>query len=59
MYRTFAFKPYAAFDTGTDGQRYRVWERINGDHQIGRSWPGSQPAVNSTGFDRQDELLAR
>ena len=59
-YQTFAFKPYAAFDTPSDGdvKRYRVWERINGNHEIGRSWPGSQPAVNSSGFDRQADLLA-
>ena len=61
MYQTFSFKPYAAFDvapSGGDTQRYRVWERISGNHTIGRSWPGSQPAVDSTGFDRQADLLA-
>ena len=59
-FQTFAFKPYAAFDVTSDGdtKRYRVWERITGDHTIGKSWPGAQPIVNSTGFDRQAELLA-
>lgn len=61
MYQTFSFKPFAAFDvTAADGEatRYRVWERIMGNHTLGRSWPGSQPAVDSKGFDRQGELLA-
>jgi hypothetical protein len=61
MYQTFSFKPYAAYDaTGADGEskRYRVWESIRGNHTIGRSWPGSQPVVDSNGFDRQAELLA-
>lgn len=56
MYQTFSFKPYAAFDV--DGKRYKVWEKINGNHTIGRSWPGSQPSVDSNGFDRQHDLLA-
>lgn len=62
IYQTFAFKPYAAFDAtppgGGEARRYRVWERINGNHTIGRSWPGSQPVVDSSGFDRQNDLLA-
>ena len=61
IYQTFSFKPYAAFDvTPADGdaKRYRVWERISGNHTVGRSWPGSHPAVDSNGFDRQGELLA-
>ncbi|MDB4933953.1 MAG: hypothetical protein JWP87_925 [Labilithrix sp.] len=59
-FQTFAFKPYAAFDTNAGGEtrRYRVWEKIQGNHTIGRSWPGSQPVVDSTGFDRQRDLLA-
>ena len=57
MYQTFSFKPYAAYDA--NGNRYRVWERIPGNHRIGRSWPGERPAVDATGFDRQAELLAR
>ena len=60
-YQTFSFKPYAAFDVAPsdgDAKRYRVWERISGNHTIGRSWPGSQPSVDSTGFDRQADLLA-
>jgi hypothetical protein len=61
MYQTFAFKPYAAYDApdGNDTKRFRVWERIQGNHLIGRSWPGAQPAVDATSFDRQAELLAR
>jgi hypothetical protein len=62
MYQTFTFKPYAAYDAvapGGETKRYRVWERINGDHAIGHSWPGSQPVVDSSGFDRAAELLAR
>jgi len=61
-YQTFSFKPYAAYDaTSVDGEakRYRVWESIRGNHTLGRSWPGSQPVVDSSGFDRQAELLAR
>jgi hypothetical protein len=60
MYQTFSFKPYAAFDATADGEarRYRVWENIQGNHTIGRSWPGSQPAVDASGFDRQRDLLA-
>jgi hypothetical protein len=60
-FQTFSFKPYAAFDAAVPGgetKRYRVWERITGNHTIGRSWPGSQPVVNDTGFDRQAEILA-
>jgi hypothetical protein len=60
-FQTFSFKPYAAFDVAPpDGEakRFRVWERISGNHTIGRSWPGSQPIVDSTAFDRQAELLA-
>jgi hypothetical protein len=56
MYQTFSFKPYAAFDV--DGTRYKVWEKINGNHTIGHSWPGSQPQINAEGFDRQHDLLA-
>jgi hypothetical protein len=56
IYQTFSFKPYAAFDA--DDRRYRVWERISGNHAIGRSWPGATPAVDASGFDRQGELLA-
>ncbi|HEY8077838.1 MAG TPA: hypothetical protein VIF62_27115 [Labilithrix sp.] len=55
-FQTFAFKPYAAYDV--DGTRYRVWENIRGNHTIGRSWPGEQPVVDATGFDRQHDLLA-
>ena len=61
MYQTFSFKPYAAFDAASaDGEprRYRVWESIRGNHTIGRSWPSSQPSVDSTSFDRQADLLA-
>lgn len=60
-YQTFSFKPYAAYDApaGSDGHRYRVWERIAGNHTIGKSWPGSRPVIDATGFDRQAELLAR
>jgi len=61
MYQTFSFKPYAAFDAdpagGGETRRSRVWERINGNHTLGRSWPGSQPRVDSQGFDRQADLL--
>ncbi len=56
LYQTFAFKPYAAFDAGNT--RYRVWDAINGDYHLGRSWPGAQPTIDSKGFDRQAELLA-
>lgn len=59
IYQTFSFKPYAAFDApqaNGDTKRYRVWERIEGNHTLGRSWNDS---INRTGFDRQDELLAR
>ncbi len=55
-FQTFSFKPYAAYDA--NGNRYRVWERIPGNHTIGKSWPGEQPAVDSSGFDRQNDLLA-
>ena len=62
-YQTFAFKPYAAYDAASavlgEPTRYRVWERISGNHVIGRSWPGSQPVVAASGFDRQADLLAR
>jgi hypothetical protein len=61
MYQTFSFKPYAAYDVpgeGGDVNRYRVWEQIQGNHTIGRSWPGSTPQVNADAFDRQSELLA-
>jgi hypothetical protein len=62
-YQTFAFKPYAAYDVRDQGngdvKRFRVWERIEGNHTIGRSWPGSRPVVDSAGFDRQGDLLAR
>jgi hypothetical protein len=61
VYQTFSFKPYAAYDVPAadgDTKRYRVWENIRGNHTLGRSWPGSQPAVDSSGFDRQGELLA-
>lgn len=59
IYQTFSFKPYAAFDApqaNGDTKRYRVWERIEGNHTLGRTWNSS---VSSTGFDRQNELLAR
>lgn len=62
MYQTFSFKPYAAYDvpqSSGDVKRYRVWERIQGNHTIGRSSPGYRPAVDATSFDRQGELLAR
>lgn len=62
MYQSFSFKPYAAYDVAQangDVRRYRVWERIEGNHAIGRSWPGSRPVIDSTGFDRQNDLLAR
>ena len=61
MFQTFSFKPYAAFDVApSDGEtkRFRVWERMSGNHTIGHSWPGSTPRVDATGFDRQAELLA-
>lgn len=61
MYQTFSFKPYAAYDAAAadgDTKRYRVWEAIRGNHTLGRSWPGSQPVVDASGFDRQRELLA-
>jgi hypothetical protein len=58
-YQTFEWKPYAAFDADSGaGVRYRVWEKIAGNHALGRSWPGSKPEVNATAFDRQKELLA-
>jgi hypothetical protein len=56
-YKTFAFKPYAAFDA--NDVRYKVWENVPMNHAIGRSWPGAFPHVDSTGFDRQEQLLAR
>jgi hypothetical protein len=56
-YKTFTFKPYAAFDA--NDTRYKVWENIPANHAIGRSWPGAMPRVDSTGFDRQEQLLAR
>ena len=52
MYQTFSFKPYAAYDAPAATARrraYRVWESIRGNHTIGRSWPGSQPAVDASG----------
>jgi hypothetical protein len=60
-YQTFSFKPYAAYDAegGGEARRYRVWENIRGNHTIGRSWPGAQPVVDASGFDRQGDLLAR
>jgi hypothetical protein len=54
-FQTFAFKPYAAYDV--DGTRYRVWESIQGNFNLGRSWPGATPVINSDGFDRQGDLL--
>jgi len=60
-YQTFDFKPYARFDLspGEGDASFRVWESINGNHRLGRSWPGSQPAVNSLEFNREDELLQK
>ncbi len=55
-FQTFAFKPYAAYDVA--GTRYRVWESNKGNFELGRSWPGEQPVVDSQGFDRQHDLLA-
>lgn len=57
MFQTFEFKPYAAFDekqSGTTIRRYRVWERVGGNHSVGRSGP-SAPQVTS--FDRAGDLL--
>jgi hypothetical protein len=61
LYRTFRFKPYAAFDgQRADGStvRYRKWEAVQGDHVLGRSWPGREPVINSDGFNREKDLLA-
>jgi hypothetical protein len=55
-YQTFSFKPYAAYDS--NNTRYRIWESIEGNHTIGRSWPGSTPRIDATAFDRQADLLA-
>lgn len=59
MYQTYELKPYARFDVpeGSDVRRFRVWESIEGNHRLGRSWPGRVPAVDSSGFDRQADLL--
>ncbi|NOU28700.1 MAG: hypothetical protein HOO96_12405 [Polyangiaceae bacterium] len=60
-YQTFAFKPYAAYDVQSAGEthRYRVWEKMQGNHLLGRTAPGVSPMVDSTGFDRQADLLER
>jgi hypothetical protein len=59
MYQTFEFKPYARYDiaTNADVQQYRVWEAVSDNFRVGRSFPGSEPIVDSSGFDRQSDLL--
>jgi hypothetical protein len=60
-FQTFFFKPYAGYRVDVnleEGPLYRVWEAINGNFGLGKSWPGAVPVVNSDGFDRQADLLA-
>ena len=41
------------------GDRYRVWDAVKANYAIGKSYPGSTPAVNADSFDRPDELLQK